>query len=105
MKIEWLLFAAVLIAAAIPVFRSKGHGRSFVGFIVLGSLITIAAAASLQKQLARRSEMRQEVMKALPREGRPGGFVSSDSCQSCHPREYHTWHGSYHRTMTQYASP
>ena len=24
---------------------------------------------------------------------------------ACHPSEYETWHGSYHRTMTQVATP
>jgi hypothetical protein len=33
------------------------------------------------------------------------GYVSSDKCRACHPREYATWHGSYHRTMTQVARP
>ena len=33
------------------------------------------------------------------------GYVSSDKCRACHPSEYNTWHGSYHRTMTQIASP
>ncbi len=38
---------------------------------------------------------------AIPKDG----FISSDSCQSCHQREYETWHDSYHRKMTQLASP
>jgi hypothetical protein len=29
------------------------------------------------------------------------GYISSDTCESCHPRAYATWHGSYHRKMTQ----
>ena len=33
------------------------------------------------------------------------GYVSSDTCRACHPAEYETWHGSYHRTMTQVAAP
>src|SRR5688500_8513844 len=33
------------------------------------------------------------------------GFVSSQTCQSCHPGEYGSWHRSYHRTMTQVATP
>ena len=33
------------------------------------------------------------------------GFVSSDTCRSCHPSEYASWHGSFHRTMTQVATP
>lgn len=33
------------------------------------------------------------------------GYVSSDTCRSCHPGEYHSWHATYHRTMTQIATP
>jgi hypothetical protein len=29
------------------------------------------------------------------------GYVSSTSCKECHPREFKSWHASYHRTMTQ----
>jgi Cytochrome c554 and c-prime len=32
-------------------------------------------------------------------------YASSSSCQECHPRQYETWHRSFHRTMTQVASP
>jgi len=32
------------------------------------------------------------------------GYVSSDSCRSCHPGNYDSWHQSYHRRMTQVAS-
>jgi len=35
----------------------------------------------------------------------PRGYVSSDRCQSCHPKQYASWHRSYHRTMTQSVSP
>jgi len=42
--------------------------------------------------------------------GRPiqvaeAGYVSSDTCRACHPSQYATWHRSYHRTMTQVATP
>ena len=32
-------------------------------------------------------------------------YVQSDACRACHPHEYATWHSSYHRSMTQVASP
>ncbi len=32
-------------------------------------------------------------------------FASSSACQECHAEEYSTWHDSYHRTMTQWATP
>ena len=40
-----------------------------------------------------------------PLEVRSEGYVSSETCQSCHRSEYETWYASYHRTMTQAASP
>lgn len=33
------------------------------------------------------------------------GFATSQACRECHPREFATWGASYHRTMTQVASP
>src|SRR5438067_7186141 len=47
---------------------------------------------------------------ALPPENRPiqsqiSGYVSSDACRACHVENYESWHGSFHRTMTQIATP
>lgn len=33
------------------------------------------------------------------------GWVGSDSCRSCHQDHYASWYRTYHRTMTQEASP
>jgi formate-dependent nitrite reductase cytochrome c552 subunit len=40
-----------------------------------------------------------------PVQQREDGFVSSDACRACHPSQYASWHASYHRTMTQVATP
>ena len=32
-------------------------------------------------------------------------YVTSQACQTCHPKEYASWHRTYHRTMTQAATP
>lgn len=32
------------------------------------------------------------------------GFTSSATCRACHPDQYASWAGSYHRTMTQVAN-
>ena len=32
-------------------------------------------------------------------------YASSRVCRSCHPSQYQSWYESYHRTMTQWASP
>ena len=33
------------------------------------------------------------------------GYVSSKTCRACHPSQYGSWYGSFHRTMTQVATP
>ncbi|MET0213939.1 MAG: cytochrome c3 family protein [Vicinamibacterales bacterium] len=33
------------------------------------------------------------------------GYVSSNACRACHPAQYSAWHASFHRTMTQVATP
>ena len=33
------------------------------------------------------------------------GYGGSESCRECHEHHYDKWHASYHRTMTQVASP
>jgi hypothetical protein len=33
------------------------------------------------------------------------GYIGSQKCQTCHKHEHATWQDSYHRTMTQLASP
>jgi hypothetical protein len=32
-------------------------------------------------------------------------YVSSDACRACHPGNYASWHASFHRGMTQVATP
>jgi len=41
----------------------------------------------------------------LPERIRDRGYASSDSCRACHPGQYESWHDSFHRTMTQVATP
>ena len=40
-----------------------------------------------------------------PIEYPPDGYVSSRECRSCHPGQHGTWQASYHRRMTQVATP
>jgi len=47
----------------------------------------------------------EEFRESLPREGGPEGYVGSAACKSCHEDQFASWHRTYHRTMTQYATP
>ena len=40
-----------------------------------------------------------------PTAEKEGNFVTSNSCRACHPGNYASWHTSFHRTMTQVATP
>ncbi len=41
----------------------------------------------------------------IPLEVEDNDYVASKTCRTCHPGQYASWHRSYHRTMTQTATP
>ena len=106
MSLEWLLFFALLAFGVFPFLIRAGNvgGKVVVGILCLaaGGLF---AATRWSAWRERKGFERAQFYASVPREGRPGGYVSSDKCQSCHPDHYSSWHRSYHRTMTQYATP
>lgn len=46
-----------------------------------------------------------DFQSSVPREGGPAGYVGSAACQVCHQDQFKSWHRTYHRTMTQFATP
>src|SRR3954463_15911342 len=104
MSAELIILCALLLAAFVPLatfFRSAAARLAILLLAVSGAV----AGWYWQRTLERREEQRAQLLQKSPREGRPGGFVGSSICQSCHPGEFDTWHRSYHRTMTQYPTP
>lgn len=101
---EWLLFMILVSLVTLLAFQFKGlsHITILTSLCMIGILVF---SARFWKKHRLENEMKERAYaQTLPREGRPG-FVSSDTCRACHPSEYASWHMSYHRTMTQYASP
>lgn len=47
----------------------------------------------------------EDLAEDLPGQVTGRGFTTSVTCQACHPAQYDAWHRSYHRTMTQVATP
>ncbi|MDP7273885.1 MAG: multiheme c-type cytochrome [Planctomycetaceae bacterium] len=41
----------------------------------------------------------------LPKVGPRKGFVGSAACRECHAEQHASWHGTFHRKMTQRATP
>jgi Cytochrome c552/Cytochrome c554 and c-prime len=70
-------------------------------------LILLAASAALGITGAATLDPRppEHQIAGRPVQQREDGFVSSDACKACHPNQYDSWHASYHRTMTQVATP
>lgn len=65
-----------------------------------------AATAFGYELLGRRAGARPEhAIPDRPIQVRTDGYVASSACQACHPSQYASWHASFHRTMTQVATP
>ncbi len=65
-----------------------------------------AATAFGYELLGRRVGARPEqAISDRPIQVRTDEYVSSSACQACHPSQYASWHASFHRTMTQVATP
>jgi hypothetical protein len=103
MSIEILLVVALIAAALFPVAKRLHHTAARVGLFAV-FCATVAGVFWWQGVLRARDAARAAVAAKVPEQGRPGGYVSSDNCRSCHPQHYDSWHQSYHRTMTQLPS-
>lgn len=93
-----LLTVAISVAPFIPGLRNAKV------ILALALLLTVVVAwAGYERNIENSPTL--DSPSDRPIEVADRGFVSSKSCRQCHPGEYASWHASYHRTMTQYASP
>ena len=100
---ELFLAWALLAALAWLFWRgARSLPRRVVSVVVLGAAAAALGLAGRGSQLERDANARARVRTAVPLPERDG-FVSSDTCRSCHPNQFASWHRSYHRTMTQFA--
>ncbi len=91
----------VVVAAAITAVAMTTRGRARLGLV--GAVLALAGGAAGLLAPIRRGG-------AAPPPGRPGPstgaeWVSSAACLPCHPGEHASFSRTYHRTMTQLASP
>ena len=73
--------------------------RSFS--LVLASCTLLAVGAGLLWS----PDVDEDLRGDLPQPTMGEGFTTSVTCQACHPDQYDAWYRSYHRTMTQAATP
>jgi len=72
---------------------------------VLILLVGVAAFLGIAAVATRDPGVPEPLVAGRPIQRAQDGFTSSNTCQACHPAEYASWHASYHRTMTQVATP
>jgi hypothetical protein len=72
---------------------------------VLGIAVAIALAVAISRDASRAETQKHVAEVHTPLQEHSEGYVSSAQCRSCHPNEYASWHESYHRSMTQLATP
>src|SRR5207249_1807063 len=71
----------------------------------VAAALALVAAAALAAAIARERVEREGTVTDRPAQAARDGYESSSACRACHPSEYASWHASFHRTMTQIASP
>ncbi len=71
---------------------------SFEAHVAIGALLLIGGAAALTPRL-------YATDLATPFRNRDAPWARSTTCQSCHPDHFASWHRTFHRTMTQEATP
>lgn len=105
MDLEIIAITLALAASVWTVHRQRPGPAAWI--LTTAILAGAAVGSSLQYQaLEARAQARERVLSEVPvLERDADGFASSESCKACHPAEYETWHDSYHRTMTQLATP
>ena len=98
--LEYVLFFVVAGLAVFAVHRARLRSSSPVTPLLLGTLGACLVFAALWLP----SEPSVPELQS-PEQNDDQGYVSSQTCRSCHPGKYDSWYSSYHRTMTQVASP
>jgi predicted CXXCH cytochrome family protein len=105
MSFEWFIFVVALGCGLFPILRHFGLAPRLIAVCLLLGAATIAGAITLSKRQQAQTKLAVERAQKTPMSDRGEGYVRSETCASCHPREHQTWFKSFHRTMTQVASP
>ena len=104
MSLEWSMIALLAAAALWSLVRNTRSWGARAGFLLLLAG-TVLGGLVWKSRAGGKVAARTQFLRTLPLETRAGGYVRSETCRSCHPEQYSSWHRSFHRTMTQRATP
>src|SRR4051812_23678889 len=100
---EWCLLLALFVATLLFAGR-QWRSLSFLTVFCGAALLLLGTGFTWQRHLQRSESSNRELREKLPRPEK-NEYVSSANCRACHPDQYASWHRSFHRTMTQLATP
>lgn len=103
MQNSWLIACALALGLAPVIFALVQNLKARI--LCMGILIGVAFGVSTYADSQWTFPALEEEITFRPIQDPQNNYVTSDSCRSCHPGQYATWHRSYHRTMTQPATP
>ena len=91
------LIVGIVLALVVTLIRRRAHEVVIIG--IAGTAAAWAFDANLSPA------NRETQVENRPVKSSADNYISSETCRACHPQQYSTWHASYHRTMTQIATP
>ena len=105
MRIEGIQFVAAFagtIAATCIVVAPRRRRAATIPALAIG-IVAVSCVVALEA--IRPPRLDEHEVADRPIRARDRGFARAGACRACHPHQWATWHGSYHRTMTRVASP
>lgn len=108
-EVMWILtlvLALVAFASGLGALRA-GQSRSRLVFLTVtaGSAIGATVSARYLGPPESVDDVTMQDIRPIEVAGADDPYVSSEACRECHADQHRSWHASYHRTMTQLASP
>ena len=97
-----LLISATVWPLVAVALRGYGAFVRTLGMAIVFLSIGVAFSAS---NLQRPEVQTEADVRDRPIQSPDDGYVTSDTCRSCHPKYHATWDASFHSKMTQIASP
>ncbi|HEU4420391.1 MAG TPA: C cytochrome precursor [Planctomycetota bacterium] len=98
----FVLLVATVLAAVVAAAWWRPRARVLTA---AAAICVIAAVSVATGSRPWRAHVAEADVATRPIEVAADGYVSSSTCRACHPREHATWRASYHRSMTQRATP
>ena len=73
--------------------------------LLFPGLVVLTLCAGAAAFVLREPPLAEHEVPNRPIQNTEAEYSSSNACRACHPAQYASWRASYHRTMTQVATP